>query len=271
MNKTVLYSLLALLVLILIVSALFVFRRPSQRTQDTAESTHTTTSSGSAQRVAWEYSNVGWKAKGNAPECDNPVVLKSPVDLAAVTEILYPGQVRGEYKPHGGFRLGKATSNTATVTAPMDAYIVDGSRYLEQGEVQYMFDFVNSCGVMYRLDHLLTLGEKLQKIADTLPAAQPDQSQTTNINPPVAVSAGETLATAVGHTVNNNVSFDWGVYDLRQKNAASADSAWAASHDAQLAHYAVCWFDWLSAADSSTVKSLPAGDPTSGKTSDYCK
>ncbi len=241
-------------------------------TSPTASSSAKTSSQ--TEQVTWMPIENGWQASGTLPACPSPV-LKTPTDLTNVTSILYPGQERGgNYKPHGGFRFDNAKSSTVTVTAPMDAVIVNGSRYLVGGEIQYTFDFIAPCGIMYRLGHLLVLDPKYQKIADTFPAAMEGDSKTTNINPQVSVTAGETIAIAVGVTKGGlNVFFDFGVYDLKTKNQASQDATWSANpaHDPLLAQRALCWFDLLPSVDAAKVKSLPAADGTAGKTSDYCK
>ena len=203
--------------------------------------------------------------------CDQ---IQSPVDVTLATAVLYPGQTRGgDYKPHGGFRFDGLKNDDVTVKVPLDAKVTSGSRYIEQGEVQYMFDLKSDCGLEYRFDHLKTLSAKFQAIADKLPAAKVDDSRTTAVSPEVAVTAGEVIATAVGFEVGDNgpnVSVDFGVYDKRQKNQSSEDTAWVATHreDGDQAIYAVCWFDLLPVTDAAIVKALPAsgGDATS----DYC-
>lgn len=223
--------------------------------------------------VVWQLGADGWEAVSTPSTCPTLLVLQTPVDMTNVTAILYPGQTRGgNYKPHGGFRFDKATTNTVAVSAPMDAYVVEGSRYLVEGETQYMFDFIAPCGIMYRLGHLLKLTPTFQAIADTFPAATEGDSRTTMVSPQVSVKARDAVATAIGVTKGTNVFVDFGVYDLRTKNEASKDAAWAANpvHDPELAQHAVCWFDLLPAPDAAKVKSLPAGDPASGKTSDFC-
>ncbi len=70
--------------------------------------------------------------------------------------------------------------------------------------------------------------------------------------------------------MNKNLFF-WGVYDLRAPNEASKDPTWLASHDLQLAGHAVCWFDLLSPADETCVRSLPPTDSGSSKRSDSCR
>lgn len=207
--------------------------------------------------------------------CPDPV-LKTPVDVSKVTSVLYPGQTRGgQYKPHGGFRLDNSSNDAVEVKSPMDAKLVDGARYIEQNEHQILLDFKSDCGVNFRFDHLLTLSSKLQAEVDKLPAPKQDDSRTTNFQNQISVKAGEVIATGVGFPQTHNVAFDFGVYDTRQQNAASKDSAYVAVHpdldnNDQL-KYAVCWFDYLSSSDAQTLKALPAGDPTSGKNSDYCK
>lgn len=222
--------------------------------------------------LLWQRGENGWQLSGGtAPECPVPLELTAPVDLTKVTAILYPGQTRGgNYKPHGGFRFDDNTTNAVAVTSPADGFVVEGSRYIEHGEVQYLFGIIDNCGIMYRFDHLLTLSPKLQAIAEQFPAAQEGDSRTTMVQPAVAITKGESIATAVGFTAGPNVSMDWGVYDLRVKNQASQDPAYAASHDAELAQHAICWLDELPAADAAMVKSLPAGDQASGTSSDYC-
>ena len=207
--------------------------------------------------------------------CPSPV-LQTPVDIKQVTSVLYPGQTRGgQYKPHGGFRLDSSSNDAVEVKAPMDAKLVDGSRYIEQNEHQFLLDFKSDCGVNFRFDHLLTLSPKLQAEVDKLPAAKPDDSRTTNFDKQITVKAGEVIATAVGFPQTHNVSFDFGVYDTRQDNAASKNPSYLAAHgqsgDQDQLKHAVCWFDYLPSADAAALKALPAGDQSAGKSSDYCK
>ncbi len=236
----------------------------------------TTASKGSSSTtLLWQQRENGWQAVGTVPSCPNPLNLPTPATLRLATSILYPGQTRGgNYKPHGGFRFDNSKNTDVTVTAPLDGFVVRGAQYLVGGEKQYTFDVMNNCGLMYRLGHLLVLSSKYQAIADKFPEAQEGDSRTEHVNPPIAVTKGETIATSVGVTVGGvNTFFDFGVYNFNTKNTASADAAWAELHnnDAELAPHAVCWFDLLSTADENTVRALPAGDPESGKNSDYCQ
>ena len=90
-------------------------------------------------------------------DCPEKLLFDTPVDLNLVTSILYPGQIRANYfKPHGGFRfdgLGD-NNNKITVKIPIDSFLVLGSRYVVEGQVQYMFEFNTTCNVKFRLDHL---------------------------------------------------------------------------------------------------------------------
>lgn len=219
--------------------------------------------------------NSGQSEKTSTGSCPDPV-LQMPVDISQVTAVLYPGQTRGgQYKPHGGFRLDNSMNDRVTVKAPLTAKLVGGSRYIEQNEHQVLLDFQSDCGVNYRFDHLLTLSPKIQAEVDKLPAPKVDDSRTTNFSSPITVTVGDVIATAVGFPQTHNVSFDFGVYDTHQPNAASKDPAYKAAHsdvnnNDQL-KYAVCWFDYLSKSDADTLKTLPPGDQNAGKTSDYCK
>jgi len=206
---------------------------------------------------------------GTAAGFPATLVLAAPCDLSRVTNILYPGQYRSnDYKAHGGFRFANNTNDSVTVTAPYPAQIYRASRYIEAGETQYLFDFINGMGLMYRLDHLLTLSARFQAIANTLPPATAS-SATTFLPSGQYVTTGETIATGVGFKLTGNTGFDWGVYDLRQKNKASLNAAWLAAHDNEQAPYALFWLNLLSTSDSSLVNSLPPGSTAEGKTSDY--
>lgn len=227
-----------------------------------------------AATITWMQTPTGWKSSGGKlPACPSPL-LKTPTSLKSVTTILYPGQTRGgNYKPHGGFRFDTVTTNKVTVMAAMSGHVVRGARYLVDGEIQYTFDIINDCGFMYRIGHLRTLTARFQKIANKFPAATEGDSRTTNVKPPVTVKLGEAIATEVGLKSASpiNVFFDFGVYDLRKKNSAAKNATYAATHDAELAQHAICWFNNLPAKDAKIVKSLPPADGVAGKTSDYCK
>ncbi len=224
--------------------------------------------------VDWEFDGNQWKASTTPPACQEPIVFEQLVDLSLVSAILYPGQVRGgDYKPHGGFVFANRLNEEIVVRAPMDARLIAGSRYIEQGEVQYLLFFVNSCGIAYRFDHLLTLAPEIQKVVDTLPQPVENNSQTTKFASPSAVKKGDPIATAIGFKNTQNVTFDFGVYDLRKQNVMASDAAFAQFHadEKDQAYYAVCWLDLFPTDQVATIKSFPGGDALVGKASDYCK
>jgi len=214
--------------------------------------------------IRWNNRDDSFVPTGTPPECPDPLVMQTPVDLTRVINILYPGQKRGgDFKAHGGFRFEGVAGLEVPVTIPMDAWLIEGARYIEGGHLQYMFGFQNSCGIMYRFDHLYTLTDKLQERADALPEPKEDDTRTYYFPKVIEFTAGEIIATAVG--AGDNVFVDWGVYDIRQKNGVTTDEP-----EDTLAEYGVCWFDLLNAEDEATVRSLPAGDSISGANSEYC-
>ena len=200
--------------------------------------------------------------------CPTPL-LQTPVDLSKVTSILYPGQERGgNYKAHGGFGFDNATDNLVTVTIPLNGKVNRVVRYREMGEIQYLFEFDGDCGVSFRFDHLRKLTPKFEAIVNAFPIKE--DTRTDLVSPPVAVKVGEVIATEVGFL--NNVSVDFGVYDMRQKNEASKDPAWASAHSQYPADsYGICWLNSLPQADSAIVNLLPGRDGKFEKKSDYCK
>ena len=222
-------------------------------------------------QVTW-YFDTEWKVEGNPSLCPEPFILQTPIDTNLATSVLYPGQLRsGNYKPHGGFRFDHSENEDITVKAPVDGVLVRGSRYIESGEIQYMFDIINPCGIMVRFDHLLALSPKFADAAEQLRQPVADDSRTTPLDP-IPIRAGEVVATAVGlKKTERSVGVDWGVYDLRQKNQASKNPEWLLQHPGEQAPYALCWLDLLPPEDSTKLKSLPGGDYISGKQSDYCK
>jgi hypothetical protein len=225
---------------------------------------------GSAEATPTVPTEVATSPEMSTPQstCPTPL-LQSPVDLSTVTSILYPGQERGgNYKAHGGFGFDNATDNSVTVKIPLDGKITRVARYRELGEVQYLFEFEGNCGVSFRLDHLRELTAKFEAVVGAFPIKE--DSRTDLVNPPVAVMLGEVIATEVGFL--NNVFVDFGVYDMRQKNEASKDPAWAGAHSQFPADsYGICWLDALPQADSFVVKALPSRDGASGEKSDYCE
>ena len=200
--------------------------------------------------------------------CPTPL-LQTPVDLSKVTSILYPGQERGgNYKAHGGFGFDNATDNLVTVKIPLNGKITRVVRYKELGEIQYLFEFEGDCGVSFRFDHLRKLTAKFEAVVNVFPIKE--DTRTDLVSPPVAVKVGEVIATEVGFL--NNVSVDFGVYDMRQKNEASKDPTWASAHSQYPADsHGICWLNSLPQTDSAAVKLLPSRDAKNGKTSDYCK
>ena len=202
------------------------------------------------------------------PPCPTPL-LQTPVDLSKVTSILYPGQERGgNYKAHGGFGFDNAADNLVTVKIPLNGKVNRVVRYREMGEIQYLFEFDGDCGVSFRFDHLRKLTAKFEAIVNAFPIKE--DTRTDLVSPPVPVTVGEVIATEVGFL--NNVSVDFGVYDMRQKNEASKDPAWASAHSQYPADsYGICWLNSLPQADSAIVNLLPGRDGKFEKKSDYCK
>ncbi len=255
--------------------------------------TSTTTSSTTA-KTDWPINDkITWEADGRGgwismpydtkpPACPDPVQLNLPVtDSSIITSILYPGQTRqgtftgqgGNYKPHGAFRFDNKTDNNVDVVMPFNGSVFRANRFTESGEIQYDFDIVNSCGIMIRVGHLRELTPAFQAIADKLPAATAGDSRTTKVLPMVPFKTGDKIATVIGFKNTKNVTFDYGVYDLRSNNEASKDASYKTAHadTGELAYHGLCWLDLLDDKDSKVVKALPGGDKVAGKTSDYCK
>lgn len=222
---------------------------------------------------SFNFDNQEWEVLGNPPECPNPLLINSPVDVSLASSILYPGQVRGgDYKPHGGFRFDGLENNEVDVYAPINASIFKAARHLESGEVQYVLYLINDCGIMYKLDHLRELTPKFEDILNKIPMGEEGDSRTTEINPRIFVEEGEHIAVKVGIESNKNVFFDFGLYDLRKKNGVNYDSEFRSKYQGveEYSVHALCWLDNLNEPDKTIVKNLSGADGVSGKESDYC-
>ena len=250
-----------------------VLDKDAEKKPDTSRQTQTKQPT-TNEFVSWQFNDVDWQPNGTPPACEDPLTLGPPIDVSKATAVLYPGEIRGgDFKPHGGLALDGAATGQVDVMAMRDSYLFRGSRYIEGGEVQYILDFMDSCGIFYRYDHLAILTPDVMKEADKLPSAEVDQSRTANFEKPVFFKKGTVIATEIGHAKTKNFGFDIGTYDLRQQNAASKTSLYQTDQlrisDKEQSFYAVCWWDLLPANEKSIVKSLPARGGKKG-TSDYC-
>ena len=224
------------------------------------------------ESVIWELreGNI-WRPNREPPSCPEPLQLKTPVEVSKVSAILYPGQPRGgAFKPHGAFRFD-SKDNNATVTIPLDATLVRGSRAFRNGEDQFSFEFISPCGIWYSLGHLRELTPKYLAIANKLPLiGHFAEQQLFDVIPPVLVKEGEVIATKVGYINTNNAFVDFGVLDLRKKNGKKLRSEWSI-YQKEFDQYAVCWLELIPVGDANKLRSLfGSGDIKSGRLSDYC-
>lgn len=261
------------ILVVLIAMGWIIFSRESPREPQHIQKTDIQSSNTTKEvlPISWQFNGEEWSASGAPPTCTDPVLQRSPLNLDGVRAVLYPGQSRGgDYKAHGGFHVKQTAID---IVMPLDATPWRIARYLEGGEVQHMIDFISPCGIMMRFDHLLTMNGKYAELMNTLPPPQEGDSRTTIVQNQPMVRAGDVVATEVGHKQPVNMGFDFGVYDLRKRNAASANASWAATTQSkkEQAFYGVCWLDWFDPDTNTRLHSFPAGDGQLGKTSDYCK
>ena len=246
-------------------------KKPIQSLQSTSNDSHGETGSaaGATGSVRWSFDGTAWNPNGAPPDCAEPFVLQTPVDLGLVTSALWPGQQRGVYVAHGGFRFDGTNHDDVTVRAPVGSYLVQAGRYLEGVDEQYLLFFSVPCGFFYRFDHVrivpARLGEALKEI---LPPISTD-SRTYYLNPPLWIEQGEVVGTSVG-IAPSNIFVDFGLYDVRTPNNVVPNPAWADLYagDKEFGHYGVCFFDYLPGNDGELMRSLPTGKE--GQTSDYC-
>jgi type II secretory pathway pseudopilin PulG len=258
------------IVLVLGLGGWYVFSKNQKKQNNTSSS-----ESSESSDVTWNFNNgKTWQASGTPPSCPDPLVFPvSPIDTKPVTSLLFPGQYRGtDYKPHGGFRFGGSKSTDVTVRVPMDAQLTGLTRYFQDGELQYLLSFMSPCGIMYRFDHLFTLSDQLQAIAEKTPAPKEGDTRGLTLENGPKLHAGDVVATAIGFPKQGNIFFDFGVYDLRSPNQISHNSEWAAlqANEKEQEYYGICWFDMLPEPDKTTVNNLAKLQADKGDPSDYC-
>lgn len=248
----------------------YVYAQKTKGDANPSQSTTQVTKENESSEIIWSYTQDNeWASSETPPKCEEPIELTFPSDVSTATNTLWPGQVRGDFKAHGGVRYDNTPSGEVEVVAPYDARVYRVGRYDfdGSGEQQMVIDFINNCGIMYRFDHLLELAPKFRSIYNNFPG-DGSTSQFYEVDEQVAIEKGELLATKIGFPAMGNVFYDLGVYDLRQKNEASQNKGWASQHAPEVAHYGVCWFDLMPDDINQTLRNLPTGKE--GKTSAYC-
>lgn len=230
----------------------------------------------------WEYNpsrpDVGWywAREGTPPACPEPLVLESPIDVNLVTGILYPGQVRGDgpkdFKPHGGFTL--KPNSKIEIKAPMDGYLVSVAKFTDEFGYHVGLTFQHPCGIQFGGGHWGALPPDIQAVVDKVPLKGFKESQTEPIIPPYFVKKGQVIVTGLQEKAHpERPGFDWGVADLRKRNAASKDPRFQElyGYAPWNTYYGVCWLDLLPPEQQAVLRPLPGVDGKQGKNSEYCK
>lgn len=262
------FHIIGLIVALLVVGTIGLVGYKVLTTQDKPASESTPNSSAKTNGdVQWAFNQQTQRwfvASGTAPKCKEPFTFDvTPTALSDVIAIGMPGAYRGyNYKPHGMMRLADSTAGSAKITMPMDATLVNITRYYEgsPAELQYLLTFESDCGIAFRFDHLYTLAPAFQALAET--TAEPKLNDTrTDPNRPfkrTTFKAGDIIATQVGFPSTKNYGFDFGVYDYRSPNEISKNSKWADLHNQNqsLDWFGRCWVTMLPGDDAAKAKEL---------------
>lgn len=196
-----------------------------------------------------------------------PATFRLPVDLALVTSVGAPGQVRGgAYKGHGYFRVA---SNDTAVSLPVAATLYEGGRYVEAGEIQYLLYFRTGCGTILLFDHVLQPSAAVLAAFAGKPEAKPDDSRTYPL-PAVAFAAGAPVADAVGFRSSGNAAFDFGLYDPAKANVASTRPGFRGNASLWRDANALCWYDLFGSDAAARIRALSAAGSVEGAASDVC-
>lgn len=206
-----------------------------------------------------------------AEQCSSTPRILLPVEYTSIFSLSYPGIERdGSYITTSRLKL-KSSTNEVKLYLPFKAQLVEGSRYLEQGETQYMLSFETVCKFRVTYDHLSVVALEFLDDISRLPV----QSSTTKSLVKISgkeYDSGAVVATRAGFVVANNTFFDFGLYNDNSVNTISGDNAWSISplHKSDNATHGICWVNYLSGADKANVETILQPDPIT-KTGDYCK
>ena len=191
-----------------------------------------------------------------------------PIDLALVTSVGPPGQPRGgDYKGHGYFRTA---DNLVVVVDDADALLVEGSRYIEGGEVQYLLFFDMPNGLRFLFDHIREPSDLVLDAFVGAPDPPVGDSRTYAIGP-VAFVAGDLVGTAIGTLADGNAFVDFALYDAANPNPASLEPGFGGDPASWRDAYAYCWYDAFGAANAALIRSLLGGGATVSTASDFCE
>lgn len=269
---------IVLIVLGVIGGAFYLFMGKSKDKNSSIDNKTQNSQQSSSDSVNWQFNNNTDKwavMSGVAPKCPEPLLKNTPVDTARATSVLYPGQYRdGDYKPHGGLRFDNSKSSDVEVRLPINAKLINITRYIEATEMQYALTFINDCGIMVRFDHVASLTDVFKSLAEKTPAAKVDDTRSNfRFEPPQSFTAGTLVASGIGFPQKNNIAVDFGLYDLRSRNEISKNSKWAGLHadEKEQAYFGVCWLELLPPSHAERVRNLQAGDFSAKSISDYCK
>jgi hypothetical protein len=123
---------------------------------------------------------------------------------------------------------------------------------------------------MYRFDHLSSISQKLEELADTLPEPIEGDSRSQNFPEGTFVTKGEIIASAVGFPMQGNIFIDFGMYNLNTKNEASMQAGWTdkSNIDGETDPYGLCWIEFLPNDQKNLLTGLSS--TVEGRYSDYC-
>lgn len=195
-----------------------------------------------------------------------PTELGDVVDPALIEKIGPPGR-----KTESGFKTHSAVffaGPNVELKAPFDVELFEGSKYLEQGKVQYLLHFNGPCQLKLNLDHVSDPGKE---IADLFPGEPAVEDSRTNMVGPFYLKKGDNIGKTSGNALVK--SFDLGLYDLSKTNYLRNDPEYKNRDEFSAWKFwnAVCPFDYYDSSKKevyySKIKSI---DGTSIPTT-FCK
>lgn len=165
-----------------------------------------------------------------------------------------PGRLSGsgDYKGHGYIALSPGYSGIE-VRLPIDAILVGGSQYVENGEVQVRMSFNTPCeGIWFLFDHIDVPIPEIKAFLEGF-----GNNRTSEIG--LAMREGDVIGTLIDTTRYN---IDFGVFDQRPRLLTYRHPE-AESYEP----FGLCFYDFFGLEIGPTLRSLVGGAVTK---SDFC-
>ncbi|MBI3413459.1 MAG: hypothetical protein HY051_05270 [Candidatus Aenigmarchaeota archaeon] len=193
------------------------------------------------------------------PDCvsnTNPIFTADVTDTNKIKAVTPP---RNE-KTHSHVWI--KDNKKVPVYVPVGAKLVAGTKYMEGGELNYLFFFDVSCEIEIKFDHL---EEPIKLIGDMFPNPPKIEDTRTDYLPATQFKAGDLIGYTTGTPAAKN--WDFGVYSKVKSNHLAGKAGYE-----EMDTRAVCPYDYFTGGKKEFYYSLFVSKTGDGAPpTDFCK